>query len=85
MPRRRCCSPTFAGWNLKARACKRGDRERFRPYTSLRANPEFTRVVIVTRFEIETPVEPSEELNVDYQTVGPYQLGEGYTASTSGE
>ncbi len=53
---------------------------RFRPYTSLRANPEFSRIVIVTRFDIETPEQPSDELMASYQTVGFYQQGEGYTA-----
>ena len=62
-----------------------GGWERFRPYTSLRANPEFSRILIVTRFDIETPEQPSEELNVHYQTVGSYQLGEGYTAGSSSE
>ena len=55
-----------AGWN------------RFKPYTSLRTNPEFTRVIVVTRFNIDTPEQPSEELNASYQTVGFYQEGEGY-------
>jgi hypothetical protein len=58
---------------------------RFKPYTSLRANPEFNRVVIVTRFNIETPEQPGEELNASYQTVGFYQEGEGYTASASSD
>ncbi len=57
-----------AGWN------------RFKPYTSLRANPEFNRIVIVTRFNIETPEQPVEELSASYQTAGSYQEDEGYTA-----
>ena len=56
---------------------------RFKPFTSLRANPEFTRVIIVTRFAIETPEQPTEQLNATYQTVGFYDEGEGYTASSS--
>jgi hypothetical protein len=60
-----------AGWN------------RFKPYTSLRSNPEFTRVIVVTRFNVETPEQPSEELHTSYQSVGYYQEGEGYTAAPS--
>jgi hypothetical protein len=62
-----------AGWN------------RFKPYTSLRTNPEFTRVIVVTRFNIDTPEQPSEELNASYQTVGFYQEGEGYTSAPSND
>jgi hypothetical protein len=51
----------------------------------LRANPEFTRILIVTRFDIETPEQPTEELNVHFQAVGSYQLGMGYTAGSSSE
>jgi hypothetical protein len=74
------CRLDFEGARLQARGW-----ERFRPYTTLRANPEFTRVLIVTRFEIETPAQPSEELHVLYRTVGSYQLGEGYTPGLSSE
>jgi len=62
-----------AGWN------------RFKPYTSLRANPEFHRIVIVTRFNIEDPGQPTEELSVNYQTLGFYQEDEGYTALSSSD
>lgn len=62
-----------AGWN------------RFKPYTSLRDNPEFNRVVIVTRFNIEAPEQPVEELSASYQAVGFYQEGEGFTAEASND
>jgi hypothetical protein len=55
---------------------------RLKPFTSLRTNPEFTRVIIVTRFAIETPEQPTEQLDATYQTVGFYEDGEGYTASS---
>jgi hypothetical protein len=74
------CRLDFEGARLQAEGW-----ERFRPYTSLRANPEFTRILIVTRFDVETPEQPSEELNVHYQTVGSYLLDEGYTAGSSSE
>jgi len=59
--------------------------DRFKPFTSLRANPEFTRVVVVTRFDIEAPEQPSEELNARFQTVGFYEEGEGFTAAPSSD
>jgi hypothetical protein len=59
--------------------------DRLKPFTSLHANPEFTRITIVTRFNVESPERPSEELTVAYQTVGFYQGGEGYTADASGD
>jgi hypothetical protein len=62
-----------AGWN------------RFKPFTSLRANPEFTRVIIVTRFDIETPEQPAELLYANYQAVGFYQEEEGYTAASAND
>jgi hypothetical protein len=58
---------------------------RFKPFTSLRANPEFTRVVVVTRFDIEAPEQPSEEVNAHFQTVGSYDEGEGFTSAASSD
>ncbi len=69
------CRLDFEGARLEAAGWSR-----FKPYTSLRENPDFNRVVIVTRFNIDTPDQPSEELSASYQTVGFYQEGEGYTA-----
>ena len=54
---------------------------RFKPYTSLRTNPEYTRIAIVSRFDMESPSQPSEYLTVNYQMLGFYQQGEGYTAA----
>lgn len=73
------CRLDFEGARLQA-----GGWERFRPYTSLHANPEFTRILIVTRFDIETPEQPTEELDVHFQAVGSYQLGEGFSVDKSG-
>jgi len=57
--------------------------ERFKPYASMRFNPDFNRVMVVTRFDIEAPGEASEELDVVYRSVGYYRLGEGYTQSAA--
>jgi hypothetical protein len=53
---------------------------RFKPFTTLRTNPEFVRIVVVTRFDIEGSERPSEDRYVSYQAVGYYQEGEGYVA-----
>jgi hypothetical protein len=62
-----------------------GGWERVKPYTALHFNPEFSRIVIVTRFDIEAPRQPSEELSVNYQSTGYYSLNEGYTPSPGKE
>ncbi len=72
------CRLDFAGARLEAAGWSR-----FKPYTSLGANPEFNRVIIVTRFNIQTPEQPGEEVSASYQTVGQYQEGEGYTPAAS--
>jgi hypothetical protein len=74
------CRLDFEGARLEP-----GGWERFQPYTSLRANPDFTRVLVVTRYDIEAPAQPAEELFVHYQTAGSYRLGEGYTAGPVSE
>jgi hypothetical protein len=74
------CRLDFEGARLQSEGWNR-----LKPYTSLRDNPEFNRVVIVTRFNIETPEQPVEELSASYQAVGFYQEGEGFTAHTSND
>lgn len=74
------CRLDFEGGRLQP-----GGWSHFRPYTSLPDNPDFSRVVVVTRFDIEIPDQPSELLNVNYQAVGYYEIGEGYTATTASD
>lgn len=68
------CRLDFEGARLQAEGWKR-----FKAYTAVRANPEFTRVTIVSRFDVETPEGTGETLTVRYQKMGFYQQGEGYT------
>lgn len=58
---------------------------RLKPLTSLRANSDFERVIIVTRFDIDSPAEPSETLQVSYKAVGYYDMVEGYTSYTGND
>jgi len=68
------CRLDFAGTRLQPEGWVR-----FKPFTSMRANPEYTRVTIVSRFDVESPSQPSEYVTVNYQMLGFYQQGEGYT------
>jgi hypothetical protein len=68
------CRLDFEGARLQASGWNR-----FKPFTSLRTNPEFNRVIIVTRFDIEAPAQPTEQLYAHYQAVGSYEEGEGYS------
>jgi hypothetical protein len=68
------CRLDFEGARLEAEGWKR-----FKAYTAMRANPEYTRVTIVSRFDVESPETPSEYLTVRYQMMGFYQKDEGYT------
>lgn len=52
---------------------------RFKPFTTLRTNPEFEHVVIVVRFDIESTEQPSETVLVNYKTVGYYDSNDGYS------
>jgi len=62
-----------AGWN------------RLKPFTSLKNNPEFERVVVVVRFDVETVERPSETVRVGYKAVGYYNEIEGYTAISAND
>jgi hypothetical protein len=74
------CRLDFEGARLEANGWNR-----IKPYTSMRTNPEFNRVVIVTRYSIEAPEQPVEELSASYQTIGFYEEGEGFKALTSSD
>ncbi len=71
------CRLDFEGARLQTNGWSR-----FKPFTSLRENPEFTRVIIVTRFDIDIPDTPTETLYASYQAVGFYQENEGYTSAS---
>lgn len=74
------CRLDFDGARLQAAGW-----DRFKPFTSQHANPDFTRVIVVTRYDIESLDRPDELRSASYQMVGYYQEGEGYTASSSND
>jgi len=51
---------------------------RLKPFTALRANPEFRRIVIVTRFDVEVQEENTYTVPVTYKVAGVYDANEGY-------
>ena len=59
--------------------------KRFKPYTSIPANPDYRRFVIVTRFTVETPGQFAELAYVNYQEVGYYDELGGYVAYATSE
>jgi hypothetical protein len=67
------CRLDFEGARLQP-----GGWSRFKPYTSLRSNPDYARIVIVTRYDIETPEAPSNIVEVSYPSVGVYEETQGY-------
>jgi hypothetical protein len=59
--------------------------KRFEPYTSISANPAYRRLVVVSRFSVETPEQSAELLYVNYQDEGYYDDRGGYVASPAKE
>ena len=74
------CRADFTGARLESKGWSR-----IRPYTTMDSNPGFTRIVIVSRYSIEPPIEESDVWIVDYQTVGYYLTGAGYNPATTSE
>lgn len=52
---------------------------RFKNYTSLRNNPEFHQVVIVSRYDVEWSAEAPYSADVAYRVTGIFDENEGYS------
>jgi hypothetical protein len=52
--------------------------DRFKPVTSFKKNPEFTSIVVVSRFQVEPRDNMSWDMDVTYTILGRYELGAGY-------
>jgi hypothetical protein len=74
------CRLDFEGMRLRPDGWNR-----FKPYVSMRVNPDYSRVVIVSRFDVETPEETVEVLHVNYREVGYYDELDGYSAFATSE
>ena len=53
----------------------------FKKFSTIANNPEFTRVIIVARFDTRVPDDPNELPSANYLMVGFYDLLEGYKAT----
>ena len=74
------CRLDFEGARLQATGWNR-----LKPFTSLHSNPEFERIVVVLRFDVESVERPSETVRVNYKAVGYYSETEGYTAISAND
>jgi hypothetical protein len=52
--------------------------DRFKSVTSFKKNPEFTSIVIVSRFQVEARDTMAWDMDVTYTTIGRYERGAGY-------
>jgi hypothetical protein len=74
------CRLDFEGMRLRPDGWNR-----LKPYVTMRTNPDYSRVVIVSRFDVETPEETAEVLYVNYREVGYYDELDGYAAFATSE
>ncbi len=58
---------------------------RVKAYTTLRPTQEWQRIIIVTRWDIETVEIPSDSLTVTYKLSGVYDIADGYSAFSSSQ
>jgi len=72
----RYCRLDFEGMRLQP-----GGWAQFKKFSTIANNPEFTRVIIVTRFDTRVPDDPNELPSANYLMVGFYDLLEGYKAT----
>jgi hypothetical protein len=74
------CRLDFEGMRLRPDGWNR-----LKPYVTMRVNPDYSHVVIVSRFDVETPEEKAEALYVNYREVGYYDELDGYAAFATSE
>jgi hypothetical protein len=74
------CRLDFEGARLQADGWSR-----IKPFTASKNNPEFNRVIVVSRYDIEMPEQSSETLWVKYQATGYYDEADGYVAAFQNE
>jgi hypothetical protein len=70
------CRHDFEGFRLSV-----ADWARFRSLTTFKENPDFSSVMIVSRFDVQPRDSASWNMEVKYVVLGRYDRGSGYTAS----
>lgn len=53
--------------------------KKFDPLTSIKQNPEFSSIYVVSRYQMNPPERASMEAVVSYNVIGRYEIGIGYT------
>ncbi|HYE24492.1 MAG TPA: hypothetical protein VEG32_04750 [Clostridia bacterium] len=56
-----------------------GAWEKFAPLTTMKSNPEFRGIQIVSRYQVLPSDRPSMEASVAYIVIGQFELGPGFT------
>lgn len=70
----RWCRLDYDGLRLS-----RGAWEKFAPLTTMKSNPEFRGIQIVSRYQVLPSDRPSVEASVAYVLIGHFELGPGFT------
>jgi len=52
------------------------------PLTTMRTNPDFSSIVIVSRYQMDSPSRPSNDVDVSYLVIGRYENGIGLNRSS---
>ena len=68
------CRSDYEGARLSADGWKKFD-----PLTSLKTNPDFNSIYVISRYQMNPPERVSMEASVTYSVIGRYELGIGYT------
>ncbi len=53
--------------------------KKFDPLTTIKHNPDYTAIYVVTRYQFNPPERVSMDASVDYNVIGRYEPGIGYT------
>ncbi len=52
------------------------------PLTTMRTNPDFNYIVIVSRYQMDAPARPTDNVDVSYLVIGRYENGIGFSRSS---
>jgi len=70
------CRMDFEGSRLSDNGWKK-----FEPLTTIKLNPDFAAIYVVSRYQMDPPQKVSMEATVDYNVIGRYESGVGYVPS----
>ncbi len=70
------CRQDFDGARLSADSW-----QKMAPFTALKDNPDFSKITVVSRYDIQRPEQYSNVATVTYYVLGEYEPGAGYIAN----